>query len=122
MNDVKRLQNVYVVAGDVPAATAFYERVFGLRRKFADGARWVQYDASGGNFAVGVPEEGVVGQVGAVAVFEVGDLADAERLVREGGGTVVGHRDMGSHGRVLTVRDPAGNAVQLFCRAPGARA
>src|SRR5207253_4726118 len=66
MIEIKRLQNVYMVAGDVPAATGFYEQVFGLRRKFADGERWVQYDAQGGSFAIGCPDEGVPGQSGAV--------------------------------------------------------
>ena len=119
MIEVKRLQNVYVVAGDVAGARDFYERVFGLRPKFSDGERWVQFDAHGSGFAVGAPGEGVAGQAGAVPVFEVRDFADAERLAREAGGSVEGMRDMGTHGRVLTLRDPAGNAVQLFCSASG---
>ena len=119
MIEVKRLQNVYLVAGDVAGTRAFYERVLGLRPKFSDAERWIQYDAHGSGFAVGALAEGVAGQAGAVPVFEVQDFADAERLVGEAGGSVEGIRHMGTHGRVLTLRDPAGNAVQLFCRASG---
>jgi predicted enzyme related to lactoylglutathione lyase len=34
------------------------------------------------------------------------------------GGEVLGTRDMGSHGRTLTFRDPVGNIAQLYERAP----
>lgn len=117
MISVKRLQNVYVVANDVPATAAFYEQLFGLPRKFCDGERWIQFDVQGSAFALGCAAEGVAGQSGAVPVFEVQEFTGIEALVQQAGGEVQGLRDMGSHGRVMTVRDPAGNSIQLFCRA-----
>lgn len=120
MIPVKRLQNVYVVARDVPAVSTFYEQVFGLPVKFSDGSRWMQFDVHGTGFALASPEEGLRDQAGAVPVFEVPDLDGYENLVRDAGGEVAGMRDMGKHGRVMTLRDPAGNAIQLFCRVSGA--
>src|SRR5205823_11344747 len=71
MISIKRLQNVYVVARDVPAASAFYERMFGLPVKFSDGNRWMQFDVHGSGFALASLDEGVLDQAGAVPVFEV---------------------------------------------------
>ena len=54
-----------------------------------------------------------------MAVFEVDDL-DATRARLEAAGIpIVSERDMGPHGRVLTLRDPAGIFVQLFAKAAG---
>lgn len=116
MIQVKRLQNVYVVSKDVPNTAAFYEEVFGFKKKFNDGDRWVQFDVAGSNFSVGCPEEGVDQQTNAVTVFEVENLTEAEALITRHQGRVVAKRDMGSHGSVTTVHDPAGNVIQLFCR------
>ncbi|MCK0198946.1 VOC family protein [Ancylobacter sp. 6x-1] len=115
---VKKLQNVYVGTADMAASRHFYEAVLGLVPRFADGERWVQYDAGGANFAVGSVEEYPHGAAGAVAVFEVPDLDERRASLAQAGMRIVGSRDMGSHGRTLTVVDPAGNYLQLFERAP----
>jgi predicted enzyme related to lactoylglutathione lyase len=49
-------------------------------------------------------------------VFEVDDFAATAERVAASGGEVLGQRDMGSHGAVLSLRDPEGNIVQLFKR------
>jgi predicted enzyme related to lactoylglutathione lyase len=113
---VKRLQNVYVRAGDMMASRHFYEQVLGLTAKFADGERWVQYDAGGANFAVGSAGEFPEGAAGAVAVFEVFDLDARQTQLADAGIRIVASRDMGDHGRTVTVIDPAGNYLQLFQR------
>lgn len=114
----KRLQNVYLVARDVAAQSAFYERVLGLPAKFRDGARWSQYDAGGPGFAIACAEEAQPAQGGTVMVFEVDDFDGVEESVTAGGGRIEARRDMGSHGAVLSLRDPEGNIVQMFRRAP----
>jgi len=119
MKTIKRLQNVHVVALDPLALSAFYASVFGLAPKFSDGNRWIQYDIGGSGFALACPGEGIASQAGAVPVLEVSDFEDVAKQVEEAGGTVSGVRDMGSHGRVMTLADPAGNALQLFCRPAG---
>lgn len=118
---VKKLQNVYLVARDVGAQSAFYETVLGLPLKFRDGDRWVQYqtgEAGSTGFSLACLDEARPATSGAVLVFEVQDFDGVEALVRRAGGEVIGVRDMGSHGAVLSMRDPEGNTVQMFRRAP----
>lgn len=118
---VKRLQNTWLVAGDVAATRDFYEHLLGLEVKFADGSRWVQFTAGGTNFAIGATEEypaGLQGSPsGAIPVFEVDDMDDRRQKLAASGVEVLEFRDMGSHGRVLTLRDPGGHLVQLFEKA-----
>lgn len=120
---VKKLQNVYLVARDVAAQSAFYESVLGLPLKFRDGERWVQYTTGEGavtGFSLACLDEAKPAESGAVLVFEVEDFDGIEASVKEAGGEVTGIRDMGSHGAVLSMRDPEGNIVQMFRRAPKA--
>jgi predicted enzyme related to lactoylglutathione lyase len=114
---VKRMQNTYYVVRDMGAAAAFYRDALGLKLKFQDGARWAQFDAGGQNFSLSSPEEAPVDAAGGVVVFEVDDLEAAADRIAAAGGEVLGRRDMGSHGRTLTFRDPAGNLAQLFARS-----
>ncbi len=52
-------------------------------------------------------------------MFEVESLEAAVVALQSAGAPIQsGVVDMGSHGRILTVRDPAGNPIQLFQRAP----
>lgn len=113
--DVQRLQNVYVVAQKPAQLNAFYEQALGLKLKFRDGDRWIQY---GVGLALASPEEAAPAISGAVTVFEVDDFEGAQDRIVAAGGQVLGLRDMGSHGAVLSLRDPEGNIVQLFKRAP----
>lgn len=114
---VLRLQNTYVVASDMERVRAFYEDGLGLGRKFADGDRWIQYDAGGSGFALCGAEEAPDGAVGIVPVFEVADIEAAVANLAARDTPVGAIRDMGSHGRTAMIRDPAGNPVQLFQRA-----
>jgi predicted enzyme related to lactoylglutathione lyase len=110
----KRLQNVYLVAQRPAQLHAFYESALGLPLKFRDQDRWIQY---GLGMALASPEEAAPAQSGAVMVFEVEDFDGARERITAAGGEVIGERDMGSHGAVLSLRDPEGNIVQLFRRA-----
>ena len=113
----KRLQNVFVVAERPAELHAFYESALGLKLKFRDGDRWIQYGVGNTSVSVACREEAVPATSGLVMVFEVEDFAGAEERVIGAGGEVIGIRDMGAHGAVLSLRDPEGNVVQLFKRA-----
>lgn len=120
---VMKLQNVYLVARDVAAQSAFYDAVLGLPLKFRDGERWVQYqtgEAGSTGFSIACLDEAKPAASGAVLVFEVDNFDGIEASVSAAGGEVTGIRDMGSHGAVLSMRDPEGNTVQMFRRAPKA--
>ncbi|WP_155947231.1 VOC family protein, partial [Pseudacidovorax intermedius] len=117
-----RLQNVYLVAEQPAALHAFYSEALGLSLKFADGERWYQYGVGGGNFSLACREEAAPATAGAVMVFEVADFDGASERIAAAGGEVLGVRDMGAHGAVLSLRDPEGHVVQLFRRALPANA
>lgn len=113
----QRLQNVYVVAERPAELHAFYESALGLKLKFRDKNRWFQYGVGNTSVAVACREEAAPATSGLVMVFEVEDFAGAQERVAGAGGQVIGIRDMGAHGAVLSLRDPEGNVVQLFKRA-----
>lgn len=116
MESPKRLQNVFVVARRPAELHAFYESALGLQLKFRDQDRWIQYGVGNTSVALACPEEAAPATSGVVMVFEVNDFADTVGRVVAAGGEVLGTRDMGSHGAVLSLRDPEGNIVQLFKR------
>jgi predicted enzyme related to lactoylglutathione lyase len=114
-----KIQNVYQVTRDMDRALDFYRDLLGMKTRFQDGARWCQLDANGANFALAAPEEAAEGAAGATVVFEVESMDQARAALADQGIEITGERDMGSHGRTLTCRDPDGNVVQLFERAKG---
>jgi len=113
----KRLQNVFVVAQKPGELHAFYEKALGLPLKFRDEDRWIQYGVGNTSVALASPQEAAPATAGLVMVLEVEDFSGAEERIAAAGGQVIGMRDMGSHGAVLSLRDPEGNMVQLFKRA-----
>ena len=114
----KRVQNVFIVAKQPASLHAFYEGALGLPMTFRDGDRWIQYGVGGTGVALACAEEAAPATSGVVMVFEVSDFAGAQERITGAGGQVIGTRDMGSHGAVMSLRDPEGNVVQLFRRAP----
>ena len=113
----KRLQIVFVVAERPAELHAFYESALGLQLKFRDQERWFQYGVGNTSVALACREEATPATSGLVMVFEVEDFAAAQERIAGAGGQVLGIRDMGAHGAVLSLRDPEGNVVQLFKRA-----
>lgn len=117
MATIQRLQNVFIAAREPGKLGAFYETALGLQQKFRDGEKWIQFTAGGSSVAVASLQEAAPVTSGLVMVFEVDEFEGLRERVTAGGGEVLGLRDMGSHGSVLSLRDPEGNVVQLFKRA-----
>lgn len=118
----KRVQNVFVAARDPASLHSFYEGALGLPTKFRDGDRWIQYGAGNTSVALACIEEAAPATGGLVMVLEVDDFEGAPERIAAAGGQVLGLRDMGAHGAVLSLRDPEGNLLQLFRRAAPAAA
>ena len=114
---VKRLRNAYVITYNMDQSVAIYRDALGLPVMFQDESKWALADAGGTNFAVSSPDEAAEGAMGAVLIFEVDSIAEVGITIEESCGEVLGSRDMGDHGRVLTFRDPDGKLVQLIQRA-----
>ena len=112
-----RLQNVYLVARQPAQLHSFYSAALGLKLKFNDGERWYQYGVGQSNVSLACAEEAAPAVSGLVMVFEMESFESAQTRITDAGGQVLGVRDMGNHGSVLTLRDPEGNVVQLFRRA-----
>ncbi len=114
---VRKFSSAYYVVDDMDAAMDFYKNTLGLALKFRDGDGWAQFDVNGVGVAVANPSEGSVPPGGgATVVLEVDDLMETRRMLTEKGAQVNEVVDMGGHGRYFTVRDPAGNLVQIFAR------
>jgi len=112
---VLRVQNIYFTAMNPDTVKGFYENLLGLQLRFADGSKWIQYSAAGTNIALASHEEGGEHR-NAVVVFEIDNEESVVEKIQELGGEVSGIRDMGDHGKVISVRDPVGNAFQLFTK------
>jgi hypothetical protein len=69
----KRLQNVFVVAERPAELHAFYESALGLKLKFRDQDRWIQYGVGNTNVSLACKEEAGPATSGLVMVFEVDD-------------------------------------------------
>lgn len=117
-----RVQNVFIATQALARLHAFYEGALGLPLKFRDGDRWIQYGVGNTNVALACLEEAAPATRGLVMVLEVDSFEGAQERIMAAGGQVVGQRDMGSHGAVLSLRDPEGNLLQLFRRATPAGA
>lgn len=110
-----KIKHIYVTAKNPQNLAEFYERA-GLSVRFSDGERWIQFKSDGAAFCVASIEESMISpSSNAVVVFDVGDLEAAVAQAAEMGAIVTGPiRDMGAHGRVAELRDPEGNAIQMF--------
>ncbi len=111
-----RLKSVIYPTSDLARATAFYEAL-GLPLQFQDGADWAQFKPDGGTFALGTGAEIPADDCGPVATFETTELDALQSRLAAAGVVVVATRDMGSHGRTVTIRDPDGNLVHLYQKA-----
>ena len=110
-----KLKQVYLTATDPESLARFYG-MLGLTTRFADPGKWVQFSSEKVAFCIAGPSESVsVTSRDAMLVFEVEDLDAMIANARAAGAEVSGDiRDMGSHGRVVQVRDPNGNVIQFF--------
>jgi lactoylglutathione lyase len=122
-----KLSQVRLLVEDFPACFRFYREVLGLEAGFGDeSGGYASFKAGDGTIAIF--ERGEQGEVvalrpagdGALVVLEVDDVdAEAERLRAAGApvdGEPVSRPDWGI--RVLYVRDPAGNLLEVIQEIP----
>lgn len=113
MSSVK-LKQVYLTAKDPGRLAAFYEGL-GLKVRFADPGKWIQFVSDATAFCVADPKESASEQLkDAVLVFDVDNLEAAMERAAAMGAHVGAIRDMASHGRAVKVQDPGGNVIQFY--------
>ncbi|WP_244431985.1 VOC family protein [Rhodopseudomonas sp. B29] len=109
-----KLKQVYLTADDPKRLAEFYEGL-GLRVRFADPDKWIQFVSDPAAFCVAGPSESVSEQLkDAVLVFDVDNLEVAMERAAAAGAQVDAVRDMAGHGRAVKLRDPAGNVIQFY--------
>lgn len=114
---VKKFSSAYYVVKNMDQAVSFYKDTLGLSVKFRDGNRWTQFDVNGVAVALADPSEGTVPVGGGgTVVLEVDNLMEMRERLIQSGAAVNDIVDMGGHGKYFTVRDPAGNVVQIFAK------
>jgi predicted enzyme related to lactoylglutathione lyase len=110
-----RFRTAFHVGEDLDSLVGFYTEAMGFKLKFRDGRRWAEFQVGDNRFALGSPEEAPAGmRAGAVSVFQVTELGALLEKVVQAGGKVLDVRDMGAHGRVATLLDPAGTVFQAL--------
>lgn len=112
---VRRLRQVYLVAGDLDRQAKFYAEVLGLQLQFRDGDRWVQFSLGDTTLALASEQEGMGGDTNVPAlVLDVEDLRAAVGELVAQGCLVRAERDMGPHGTAVAIKDPQGVHLVLF--------
>ena len=118
-----RLTHVRVLTADFSASYAFYRDVLGLPTQWPDNGSYAELDAGGDTKLALFPRDEMAGDVplgdpgeGPILVLDAGDVDAAfERLGTLGAAVVDEPHDRPEWGlRVLHVRDPDGNLVELF--------
>jgi len=120
---VKEVSALILVSRQAPALAAFYREVLGtpLRNSQHAGAEALHFscELGGVHFAVhpveNFPPEPEAGGGGARIAFRVGDAGAAAAALRTRGVRFEGPLDEG-WGRVLRLRDPDGNHLELVRR------
>jgi len=103
---------------DVPAATAFYRDIIGLKPGDSFGEHWVEFDVGGVAFGIGNGEPlGIIPGTSFSATFEVADVAaERQRLLDLGVPVTEIHDSPVCFSAFVT--DPEGNRFGIHQRKP----
>ena len=88
-----KLHSVYLVSPSPDSLCGFYEHFLEQAPQFSVPGTWTQFKGGEGGAALAIGK--------AVSL----------------GATLINQRDMGSHGRTASFRDPGGNVIQLLQKA-----
>ena len=107
----RRIDYIEMSATSIPEIRTFYAKAFGW--KFTDyGPEYTSFED--GRLAGGFHAGGPTGGNGVLVVIYAVDLADAEKRVRDAGGTVVKPVFDFPGGRRFHFQDPSGNELAVW--------
>jgi len=113
---VKELAFIAYSVKDVPAATAFYRDVLGLKPGDMVSEHWTEFDLGGTAFGIGNGESlGIPPGSSSGAAFEVDDIEAMRAKVADAGGNPSEVHDFPMC-RACFARDPEGNQFALHQR------
>jgi predicted enzyme related to lactoylglutathione lyase len=112
---LKRVHSAFYWTKDMDEAVAFYRDVLGLDLTARFGEDWSEFDVGGSRVALHGSRGMAPPNEGATVVFEVDDLDATMRALQGRGVRFEGEvTEVPESGRFVSLRDPAGNLVQMF--------
>ncbi|MEN6632722.1 MAG: VOC family protein [Candidatus Polarisedimenticolia bacterium] len=112
---IERIAFTLYPVKDVARARAFYEGTLGLAVSSDFGGRWIEFELSGGVFAISdmIPDLGPSAERGGKIAFEVDDVDALTERLRASGVPVVVEPFSTPVCRMSVVLDPEGNSLTL---------
>ena len=112
---LKRVHSTFYWTSDMDKAVSFYRDVLGLNMTARYGEDWTEFAIGESTVALHGTRGMAPPNQGATIVFEVDDLDAAMRALSSRGVVFEGEvTDVPETGRFASLRDPAGNLVQIF--------
>jgi catechol 2,3-dioxygenase-like lactoylglutathione lyase family enzyme len=109
------VHSTFYWTSDMDAAVAFYKDVLGLDMSARYGEDWSEFKLAGTTVALHGTRGAAPPHAGATVVFEVDDLDRAMVQLASRGVRFEGEiTEVPESGRFVSLRDPAGNLVQIF--------
>ena len=111
----RNVVHIEIPAADIPAASNFYQELFGWKMQHAaefDYTMWADGSGYGGGFNK-LSEENPAGQV--LVYIDSDDIeADLKKVERLGGTVVMPKTDIPGTGWYGVFKDPTGNVIALY--------
>ncbi|MGZ4104827.1 MAG: VOC family protein [Actinomycetota bacterium] len=112
---LKRVHSAFYWTKDMDEAVGFYRDVLGLDLRARYGEDWTEFAIDGSTIAIHGSRGTAPPNEGATVVFEVDDLDATMRALTVRGVMFEGEvTEVPDAGRFVSLRDPAGNLVQLY--------
>jgi predicted enzyme related to lactoylglutathione lyase len=119
---LKRVHSTFYWIKDMEQAVGFYRDVLGLDLRARYGEDWTEFEIDGSTIALHGSRGMAPPNEGATVVFEVDDLDVTMRALSTRGVSFEGEvTEVPESGRFVSLRDPAGNLVQIFEPPAGER-
>jgi|1186.fasta_scaffold165600_1 predicted enzyme related to lactoylglutathione lyase len=111
---VRKLGTVMIMVADIERSIAFYRDVLGLEVEQLSG-EWAQADAGGTYIGLhGSERGGAGGEAPFALMFDVDDVEETFRAIATRGAETLEEPHEQPYGKIATVKDPDGYAVQLI--------
>ena len=117
---IAKIGQIALNSKNIPAATAFYRDVLGLKHLFSVGDRMAFFDCAGVRLMISLPSSPELDHPSSILYFQVADITAAFALLQQHGVKIEQApalaAKMPDHELWLCAfRDPDGNILELMC-------